>query len=319
MFNMKQSDKINLVYIASIGHSGSTLVESMLGTHSKIATCGEIHIWPHEIIRQGVLPCSCGKSVIDCEFWDKMLKSVNPLDQSEPRIDFFREQHNAGHTVRLNRLLDFTSKKLNLETERKIRVYAQNNYSVFKSFLELIQVELNTQVDWIVDASKDPYRLAWLARSDLFNLKVIQIVKNPPAFIYSMLKKLPKDKAHSPYHRFYETTRQSLKWSIENELISQAALNHLKAEDYMLINYEKLASQPSETFKQVCKMLNCQFEEKTVNNFRAGNVHTIAGNPMRYQKGGIVLDEKWKKLLSANHRRMAETLTLINRHTYGYR
>ncbi|NJL52422.1 MAG: hypothetical protein HC930_09760 [Hydrococcus sp. SU_1_0] len=194
ILGMKKQSKINLIYIASIGHSGSTLVESILGSHSKIATCGEIHIWPHEISGQGILPCSCRKSVIECEFWQKMLQTVNPLHQPAPQVHFFREKHNAGHTVRLKRLQDFTKQELSADINKKIQVYAQNNYDIFKSFVELIQIELNAPVDWIVDASKDPYRLAWLARSGLFNLKVLQIVRNPPAFIYSMLKKLPKTK-----------------------------------------------------------------------------------------------------------------------------
>jgi hypothetical protein len=315
---MKRSDKINLVYIASIGHSGSTLLESILGSHSKIATCGEIHIWPHEIVNKGVLPCSCGKSVIECGFWGKMLQAVDPLQQLKPQIDYFREKHNAGHTVRIKRLPDFTNRKLTAEIEGEMQIYAQNNYDVFKSFLELIQIELCTQVDWIVDASKDPYRLAWLARSNLFNLKVIQVVRNPPAFVYSMLRKLPKDKGNLAYRRFYETARQSLKWSIENELIRRVAENHLKAEDYMLINYESLALQPSETFKKICDTIGCQFEQQAVNDFRAGNIHTIAGNPMRYREGGIVLDEKWKRSLPTHHRVAAETLTLFNKHRYGY-
>ncbi|NJL52423.1 MAG: hypothetical protein HC930_09765 [Hydrococcus sp. SU_1_0] len=97
------------------------------------------------------------------------------------------------------------------------------------------------------------------------------------------------------------------------------AQNHLKTEDYMLINYEKLASQPSETFKEICSMLSCEFEGQAVANFRAGNLHTIAGNPMRYRKEKIVLDEKWKELLPAYHRKIARILTLPNRATYGYR
>lgn len=315
---MKKQDKINLIYIASIGHSGSTLVESILGSHSEIATCGEMHILPHEITGKGVLPCSCGKSIIECEFWQDVLQSVNPLKQPSPQIHFFREKHNAGHTVRLNRLQDFTSKKLSPQIEQKIQTYAQNNYDIFQSFRRSIQLELDTSIDWVVDASKDPYRLAWFARSGLFNLKVVHIVKNPPAFIYSMLKRLPKE-GIKPYQRFYETVRQSLKWSIENELMVKAAKNHLKSEDYLLINYEKLASKPSETFEEICNMLGCQFEEQAVTKFRSGNVHTIAGNPMRYRQGGIVLDEKWQNLLPVHNRKIAETLTLFNRNAYGYR
>ena len=85
---MHNQSKINLIYVASIGHSGSTLLESMLGAHSQIATCGEIHILPHEIAERSVMPCSCGKSIVDCQFWSQIQQKVNPLQQNRPQVHF---------------------------------------------------------------------------------------------------------------------------------------------------------------------------------------------------------------------------------------
>jgi len=315
---MDNSYKINLLYIASIGHSGSTLLESMLGAHSQIATCGEIHILPHEIAKGGILPCSCGKSILECQFWIKIQQRVNPLQQDKPQIHFFREQHNAGHTVRLERLGDFSKRKLSSQTMENIETYGKNNYKVFKSFLDLMQEISGSDLKWVVDASKDPYRLLWLTRSNLFNIKVLHVVKNPRAFAYSMLKRLPKNEINLFHKRLYETTRQSLKWSIENYLISQVAKNHLHTSDYFLVNYEEFATKPTETFKKICDVIGCDFEEQAVINFRKGNIHTIAGNPMRYRDEGIVLDEKWQNALPLSSRRLAEMLTLLNRSHYGY-
>lgn len=315
---MENQTKINLIYVASIGHSGSTLLESMLGAHSQAATCGEIHIWPHEIAQQGIFPCSCGKSILECQFWVKMLQMVNPLQQPQPQIHFFREQHNAGHTIRLQRLRDFSQKKLPSQTFEKVKTYGQNNYEVFESFLNLMQETLGHELQWLVDASKDPYRLLWLTRSNLFNIKVLHVVKNPCAFVYSAIKRTPKNEVNSFHKRLDQATRTSLKWSIENNLISQIAKNHLNPLDYFIVNYEELAAKPTETFKKICEVIGCNFEEQAVSNFRQGNIHTIAGNPMRYRHGGIVLDEKWKNALPDSSRRVAEILTSLNRSRYGY-
>ena len=315
---MNKQPKINLIYIASIGHSGSTLMESILGAHSQMATCGEIHMWPHEIAQKGVMPCSCGKSILECEFWVKMHQAVNPLQQPQPQIHFFREEFNAGHTLRLERLKDFSNKKISSQTLEKIEVYGQNNYEVFKTFLNLMQEMLGSELKWAIDASKDPYRLLWLTRSNLFNIKVLHVVKNPRAFAYSMIKRLPNNEINLFHKRIYETARQSLKWSIENHLISQVAKNHLDPQDYFLVNYEELAAQPRATFKKICEVIECDFEEEAINKFREGNIHTIAGNPMRYRSGGIVLDEKWKNALPNSSRRVAEIMTWINSSQYGY-
>ena len=315
---MDSAEKINLIYVASIGHSGSTLLESILGAHSQITTCGEIHIWPHEIASNGVMPCGCGDSVPDCSFWNQMKQQVNPIEQLHPKIHFFREQHNAGHTVRLGRLSDFSSKEVSTETAELIATYGQNNYEVFASFLSAMGESNNQKFNWIVDASKDPYRLLWLVRSGLFNLKILHVVKNPRAFAYSMLKRLPKNK-QSLYNRFYETLRQSGKWSIENHLIHLIAKNHLDSSDYLLVKYEQLAEDPHSTFEKVCETIGCEFEPAAVENFRCGSAHTIAGNPMRYQSRGIFLDEKWKNLLPKFDRKVAEIATFANRSQYGYK
>lgn len=312
---MEYQPKINLIYIASIGRSGSTLLESMLGAHSRIATCGEIHIWPHEIVQGGVRPCSCGQSVLECSFWTEMRQRVDPLQQQHPQIHFFREKHNAGKTLRLERLQEFSKKNLLPQTAEKIERFGQNNHDVLRSFLDLMQTRLEHDIEWIVDSSKDPYRLLWLIRSNLFNIKVLHVIKNPHAFIYSVTRNVQKDF----FTHLKTAAKQSAKWSIENYLISQLAQHHLAASDYLLVNYEKLAAYPTDTLRNICQTIGCDFEEQMICNFRQGSVHTIAGNPMRYEKRGIVLDERWKTSLSTSRRTVTESFTWMNRANYGYR
>jgi hypothetical protein len=309
------NSKINLIYLASIGRSGSTLLESMLGAHSQIATCGEIHIWPHEIAQGGVRPCSCGQSILSCPFWVEMRQRLDPLQQAYPPIHHFREQHNAGKTIRWERLQEIVQNPVSRQTAQQIQQFGQNNDAVFRSFLDLMQSQLEREIHWLVDSSKDPYRLLWLIRSNLFNIKVLHIVKNPRAFIYSVTK----DVQDPSLKQVYVAAKQSMKWSIENYLISQIAQHHLTSSDYYLVNYEKLAAEPTKTFQAICQMIGCEFEPQAITNFRQGSVHTIAGNPMRYETRGIVLDERWKTLLPAPSRKITELLTWFNRSNYGYR
>lgn len=317
---MNSDDKINLVYIASIGRSGSTLLESMLGAHTHVQTMGELHIWPHEIEAGGVRPCSCGEFVDKCTFWSEMQRRVNPLKQPSPRLHFFREKHNAGRTLRLQRLKAYKpNAAIDAKEQRDIDTYGQNNYEIFKHFLDVMKEQLDESPAWIVDASKDPYRLLWLKRSGLFNIKVIHLVKNPNAFIYSVTKHLILDERGFNLHkRMYYTARQSVAWIIQNALFSKIASNVLAPEDYLLIKYETLASEPKKTFQAVCDLMDVPYEEQAVEDFRSGSVHTIAGNPMRYEKRGIVLDEKWKTRLPQSSKTLASLLTAVNKSDYGY-
>ena len=316
---MGDSSKINLIYIASIGRSGSTLLESMLGAHTQIATCGELHIWPHEIELGGVRPCSCGSLVMDCTFWSEMYRRVNPQQQPQPQIHFFRERHNAGKTLRLKQLKFFKADQNSLEQDQAVKTYGENNEKIFREFINLTYEQEGYKPTWVVDASKDPYRLLWLVRSQLFNIKVLHIVKRPSAFVYSVTKNWISDSSLAALrHMYYDTARQSVKWSIENYLTSKIAENYLDINDYLLVNYEIFASDPLNTFRLICDKIGCPFEQNAVDNFRQGSKHTIAGNPMRYEKKGIVLDEKWKRQLPKLNRFLVESITRFNRSDYGY-
>jgi len=317
---MNTDSKIDLIYIASIGRSGSTLLESMLGAHSHIQTMGELHIWPHEIEGAGVRPCSCGRYVEECPFWSEMRRRVDPLQQPTPRLHFFREKHNAGRTLRPSRLRGLRTGYTPDAREREaIATYGRNNEAIFRAFLDLMNEQLGESPDWIVDASKDPYRLLWLIHSGRFNIRVVHLVKNPKAFIYSVTKHLiGNGEGFNLHKRLYYTAHQSVAWNIQNVLFSKIAANHLSPAEYMMINYETLASDPHQTFEQVCAFIGCGYEEEAVENFRLGSLHTIAGNPMRYEKRGIVLDEKWKTLLPPSSKTLANVLTAVNKSRYGY-
>lgn len=317
---MNISSKINLIYIASIGRSGSTLLESMLGAHSKIQTMGELHIWTHEIEGGGVRPCSCGEYVESCTFWSEMRRRVDPLAQSGPGVSFFREKHNAGRTLRINRLKSFDKDYTPEPKEQaEIDAYGKNNQEIFQQFLQVMKDQAGESPQWIVDASKDPYRLLWLIRSGLFNIKVVHMVKNPNAFIYSVTKHLINESSGFNLHkRLYFTARQSVAWIIQNALFSKIAANHLSPEDYLLLTYEDFATEPHRSFEDVCRIIGCDYEKRAVDYFREGSIHTIAGNPMRYEKRGIILDEKWKSRLPQSSKTIASLLTATVKSRYGY-
>lgn len=311
--------KLNLIYIASIGRSGTTLFESILGAHSQIETCGEIHIWPHEIAQGGVRPCGSGLYVQDDPFWREMERRVDPFGQPNPPIHHFREFHNHGYTLRLQHLPAFTDPQAAAPDRDAIQQYAQNNDDMFRTFADLVAEETGSRPLWLVDASKDPYRLLWLHLSGLFNLKVFHMVKSPPGFVYSVTKEwLDSDDPLRALKRLYYTSRQSLAWVIQNHLISTFTQHHLAPDDHTLLQYEAFAAAPHETVQAACQMLGLPYEPAAVANFREGTPFTIAGNPMRYRSGGIRLDEKWKRRLPESSRRVAGLVTGLTRARYGY-
>lgn len=311
--------KINLIYVASIGRSGTTLFESMLGAHSQMDTLGELHLWPHEIRMGGVQQCGTGYYVQDCPFWTEMRRRVQPLAQPDPRIDAFRENHDGGRTLRLSRLKDFSPEPLSSEVEAKIYQYGLNNYKVFSTFKDLVEEKTGDRPKWVVDASKDPYRLLWLLRSGLFNMKVFHMVKHPCGFAYSATKGwIQNPTLRDHYLRCYWGARQSLAWVVQNELFRRIAANFLDDDSHRLLKYEQFASNPHEIFQEVCSLIGVDYEEWAVDNWRSGSRFTLAGNSMRYEDRPIELDDEWKRKLPGLIRLITHLVTGPARSRYGY-
>jgi len=248
-----------------------------------------------------------------------MRNRVDPLEQPPPRLHFFREQHNAGKTLRLERLREFGAYSLSGETRRQVMQYGSNNASIFRTFADLVEETTGDCPAWIVDASKDPYRLLWLQRSGLFNIKVIHMVRHPCGFAYSVTKDwIHRNGIVSNLERLYYTTRQSGAWVIQNTLIRQIIDNHMTNGDHVLVRYEDLATHPQNTFRKVCRLIGVNCEEQAVDNWRSGSQFTIAGNPMRYEDRDIELDERWKRRLPVSSSLIAKLISSATRSSYDY-
>ncbi|SEJ40200.1 sulfotransferase [Demequina mangrovi] len=308
--------KQNVIYVASIGRSGSTLLESMLGAHSAIETVGEAHIWPHEE-RSDIRPCSCGELMSSCPFWRAVADEVPLAEMMGPGIDFFREHHNAGRTLRPRLLRQMSPAwRASADAHAEINAYAANNARLFEAFSHQMREQCGRAPEWIVDASKDPYRLLWFARSGMFNLKVVHVTKDPVAFSYSVTR--TEIEAGQRAKSIYLGARQTGAWVAQNALVSRIATNVLQPADYMHLRYEDFATDPHAAFEQVCSFVGVAYESDAVRNFRSGNMHTVAGNPMRYESRPIELDERWRDRLPAANKWVAAALSVPVKRRMGY-
>ena len=170
-------DKINLLYIASNGRSGSTLLEEVLSNHKKIVTFGELQEVIHCYNKKG-RKCSCGKYTDDCEFWGSFKNTILKMTS----LKRFRIQQGQGKVLRFNEIFKIL---FNIKV-KKTDQYLTQNYNLFKILDSHFH---NRNVDFFIDSSKDPYRLHYLSSIKKLNILVIHIFKHPKAFVYSINKK----------------------------------------------------------------------------------------------------------------------------------
>src|SRR2546425_1217907 len=71
-----------VVFVASLYHSGSTLLDLLLGRHPRVVGLGEIHY----LLRLQPEPaCSCGAAVEECPFWGDTLRQLEPISKADLR------------------------------------------------------------------------------------------------------------------------------------------------------------------------------------------------------------------------------------------
>lgn len=296
---MNRTDqRIPLVYILSNGRSGSTLLDSLLGAQPGIWTVGEAHILPWEV-RQDILPCSCGASVRNCDFWADVIETLDlsPMSTLAP-IDYFREEHQGGRAVRAAQIVDILRGSPSTKWLPHITSYGSTNAGFLGSVWSHASARGGEQVEWLVDASKDVYRLNWLLHSARFDLRVLHLTKDPRGFVYSMTKRLARPS-------FRKTTRFAARWLVENFLFARICSHPLLAGRSMHITYERLATDPDQTIRGIGEWLGTVTLPVSSLDLQELANHAVAGNSMRWTSTRIRLDERWRTALPSSHQRVA--------------
>lgn len=300
---MKYS-KIKLIYIVSNGRSGSTLLDMLIGKHSKCYTLGEFQMLPIDF-EYNTQPCGCGESLKNCHFWSQIyLANEKIIDEGV--ISRFRN-FGAGKLLRWNELKSvYLNKPERIEEKQEIYKYGQENYTVFTSVLNKVREEMD--VEYLVDASKDLYRLKWLAQSELFDISVLHIIKSPEAFVYSMRKSEMRF-----FPKMKRTIRMSLRWVIENHFINKVCSKYIVNGRYTKVKYEDLASNTQDELKNLFSKINLTYEKNILEGGFFHENHAISGNKMRFKSSVIKLDQKWKSELSLFQRILIKAITFFHK------
>jgi hypothetical protein len=293
--------QIPLVYIASNGHSGSTLLDLLLGAHPKIWTLGEAQnlLWE---LRNRRAPCGCGQPVEDDDFWRAVLDDI-PLEIEGYHIGYFRNIAQVGKVLRWRLLPDLFRNEISDEWRSAVQEYGTNNFEYFEAVREEAEDRTGNEIEWMVDNSKDPYRLFWLQHSGMFRVRAIHLVKDPRAFVYSMTKDNPTD--------LKAILRYTGRWIIENTIIASVVGKSVFDENVMRVTYDELAQRPEQTMQSIGDWLDLDYDPDLVETFREYENHALSGNMMRWRESeeDIYYDESWRQHLPASVSRLIVLLT----------
>jgi hypothetical protein len=293
--------QIPLVYIASNGRSGSTLLDLLLGAHPNVWTLGEAQNLPWEL-RNRRTPCGCGQPVEEDDFWRAVLDDV-PLEIEGHHIGYFRNIAQVGKVLRWNVLPDVFRNEISDKWRPAVQEYGANNAQYFETVRTEAAERTGEDIEWLVDNSKDPYRLFWLQHSGYFKARAIHLVKDPRAFVYSMTKDDPTD--------LISVLRYTGRWIIENAIIAKVVRQNIFDENMRRVTYDELAQHPKRTMQTIGDWLGLDYDPELTHTFREYENHALSGNMMRWRdtEEEIYYDESWRQNLPVAISHLIKLLT----------
>ncbi|WP_020589290.1 hypothetical protein [Desulfobacter curvatus] len=301
-----------IIFIISAGHSGSTLLDLMIGTLPNTISTGELVWLPWQVWRDGKMCnaspkqdiCTCLKIFRECPVWSKILQCISDTTS----------QNVISHPLDFN--LSFLSNKkytektsFRLKVLRKIFEYSIINNqglflnSILKNQKGIIQNNLilydsivkTMKVSSVVDSSKDILRAYAIWKERPSDIKVILLYKDAKSYA-----------ASGKHWGADEPTEKHLKkWLniYKNRFVP--ILKTMKTE-VLTVKYNNLVEQPTKTRQRLAQFIGsiCTNGDWQINT---RNMHLVAGNPMRFQ--GIVnikYDDRWKRELTTDEQKLAE-------------
>ena len=291
-----------LLYIASAGHSGSTLLDILAGTIPQVTSTGECVYLPWQLYRRGRSDpkaakqdiCSCLKSFRECQTWRRIIESLSDRlgfdifeDPLRFRIALLRSPIYHGGKTSLERIfhglysycvqfphIDLSARLWGIPARRAVH----NNWLLFDTIGDVCGTE------YVVDSSKDIIRMHMLRCVRPTAVKLLVLVRDVRGVAASSLKR-GKDPMVSAKTWLRTYTR------IFN------VIKKIRNLPIMLISYEDLCADPPQLRRKIANFLDLPDpgEDLSINTHQH---HLVAGNPMRYRgKIKIKMDIIWPHLL----------------------
>jgi len=273
-------EKLKIIYLMGAGRSGTTILASLLGANKNITTVGEMHQYLEHII--DAKTCSCGETLDKCEFWGKIHKNYIGKDFSIINSKLEKVESHSRIPISLC---------------KKNKEYIEFQETLFK------QIYKEYPSKYYLDSSKFIGKALQLLKSDIFDVKIIYMIRDVRGVINSFSKKVQTHKKPIStiiYYSFINLTAQIVKWIFPKRIIK--------------IKYEDFVSQPEKTIALISSFLNENLDDVidiVKNEKHIKMPHIIGGNRLKKQtKIKLRKDVSWQKNISRPKQIIYYLLTL---------
>ena len=284
-----ETHSVRNVFICSAGHSGSTLLDMILGSHSSAESLGELGNLPMDMALNR--RCACGSLMRDCELWPQVMQRLgvdsadNPyalnLGYNIPKVG------DAKRTSRLHRLLThprIVTRYLQLRYDLPSLAYLTPGFDegIRNTLAVYDQVRALTDKRVVVDSSKHYIRAASIYLSRPQDTRVVILVRDGRGVFYSNLK------------RGFGLDYSLRAWYSHYKHAFEVADRRIPDRHRTVVHYEDMVADPRATFVELCSFLDLEFEPSML-EFRGVTHHNVNGNDVKFSSiSRLVLDESWK-------------------------
>lgn len=321
--------KQKLVYLAAASHSGSTMTAMLLGAHPDLCSVGELKAI--NLGDKNNYLCSCKTLVEECDFWqgvtDKMANRGHDFCISDAGTDI-----RTGATPFMLRLLKPLVRGPFMEL---IRDSLLSFSPVWRKQLPYLQkrnadyvrsIAQHANVETVIDSSKIGIRLKYLLKNPDLDVKVIWVVRDGRGVSLAYKKPSEFADAKNPKHRgggAGKTQEHDRDISVgANEWVrcnqeTEAVLATMPKENWIQVHYEDMCTNTEKTLNTIFNFLGVDPSKKRL-DFKTVE-HHVVGNGMRLDDSDVILlDDRWKKLLSQDELATYHKVTGEYHNSLGY-
>lgn len=293
------AEAVRVIYIIGAGRSGSTLLDTVLANHPDVVGVGEL-VNLHSAGWTSNEVCACGQLGTECNFWTRVREgwqrrvpeaTVEGYVALQKRIEFY----SGLGLMQIARML-----RQRFSPTAEFQAYLRQTEALYQAIAEASGKSI------VVDSSKHPIRGALLAHMHGIDLRLVHLVRDARAVVWSRKKSLEADRksgvqvAIKPRPAWYSVAF----WAFINVLSTIVCL--FRRKQSLRMRYEDFVAEPQiqlERLGQVCGLDYSATAQALLTGQPLRVEHPIAGNRMR-MKGSVTLkpDWEWRDRLPARDR-----------------
>jgi Sulfotransferase family len=302
---MKSPDRVQILYLAGIPRTGSTVLGHALAGTPDVVFVGEMNFFWRRFAHQEL--CSCGMPLPECPLWSAVIEKAFGAVSPAQATEWSALEQRLVDRQRIFALIPWNwpgpaSRDLRRVLDMRDQLYAA--------------AAAEAGASWLVDGGKEPVYARIMTRLPHTDFHTVHIVRDPRGVAFSWMKRVRSDSepGEMPSRRPIVSAAE---WMLQN-LMVHIGLQR-RSRSYVRVRYEDLVSDLPGVVSRIAAATGMRAGPSLE---PAGGGHLVAGNPgVRRQAATsirLTLDDAWRTRLPRRTQRLVTSICGPLMLTYGY-